>query len=164
MAEEREEKKAIARNTEPVTSLLPSLTGVITFAFCPSLLGERLCFNLIASAVYTPPCSWSLSLFSSIHPDYTSNGSSSQQPPTVMELCLNEHPCPSTPPLFSPSVFFVPSLNTHSFALPLSPQFEFTESCLPIKYSDTFNTSGTHKKKKKKQVFSDSAYLFYVPQ
>lgn len=26
-----EEKKARARNTEPVTSLLPSLTGVITF-------------------------------------------------------------------------------------------------------------------------------------
>lgn len=164
MAEEREEKKAIARNSSPVASLLPSLTGVITFAFSPSLLGERLCFNIIASAVYIPLCSWSLSLFSSIHPDYTSNGSSSQQPPTVMELCLNEHPCPSTPPLFSPSVFFVfPSLNTHSYTLPLSPQFEFTESCLPIKYCDTFSTSGTHKGEKK-EVFSDSACSFYVPQ
>ena len=41
----------------------------------------------------SPFRSLSLSSSSSIHPDYTSNGSSSQQPPTVMELCLNEQPC-----------------------------------------------------------------------
>lgn len=55
-----------------------------------------------------------LSLFSSIHPDYTSNGFSSQQPPTVMELCLNEQLCLSTSPLFSLSLLFFVFLNTHS--------------------------------------------------
>lgn len=48
----------------------------------------------------------------SIHRDCTSNGSSSQQPPAIMELCLNEQPrCPSTAPLlFSICLmfFFVP--------------------------------------------------------
>lgn len=47
-------KKARAENTESVTSLLCSLTGVITFAHSPSPLDERLSFSLIASAVYLP--------------------------------------------------------------------------------------------------------------
>ena len=73
----------------------------------------RGCGSIPLHQLYISPCSSSPSASSSIHPDYTSNGSSSQQPPTVMELCLNEQQCLSTPPFFSPSVFFFLSLITH---------------------------------------------------
>lgn len=82
--------------------VLPSLTGVITLPYSPSPPGERLCFNLVASGCISSPLHRLCPYFHpSIHPDCTSNGSSSQQPPAVMELCLNEQlQCPSTAPLF----------------------------------------------------------------
>lgn len=69
--------------------------------------------------LYISSCSSPLSSFSSIHPDYTSNGSSSQQPPTVMELCLNEQPCLSTPPFF-PLLLSPPSLKMHAHTFAVS--------------------------------------------
>lgn len=73
----------------------------------------------------TSPLAHSLpSSSTSIHPDYTSNGTSSQQPPTVMELCLNEQSCLSASPLFSLSASPPPprlslSLIAHSSHLPI---------------------------------------------
>ena len=87
------------------------------------------CGSIPLHQLYISPCSSSLSASSSIHPDYTSNGSSSQQPPTVMELCLNEQQCLSTPPFFSPSVFFFHSLNTHTLN---HTHTHTTHSLLPI--------------------------------
>lgn len=70
--------------------------------------------------LYISSCSSPLSSFSSIHPDYTSNGSSSQQPPTVMELCLNEQPCLSTPPFFPLLLSPPPSLKMHAHTFAVS--------------------------------------------
>lgn len=89
--------------------VLPSLTGVITLPYSPSPPGERLCFNLVASGCISSPLHRLCPYFHpSIHPDCTSNGSSSQQLPAVMALCLNEQQqCPSTAPLFSVSLIFL---------------------------------------------------------
>lgn len=97
----------------PLQSFLHRVWGSWTMA-------QSQCISCISPIVHH--------LFSSIHPDYTSNGSSSQQPPTVMELCLNEQPCLCTSPLFSP-VFF-----SH-----FSP-FPCTEKWPRIKHTKAFNT------------------------
>lgn len=93
--------------------VLPSLTGVITLPYSPSPPGEGLCFNLVARGCISSPLHRLCPYFHpSIHPDCTSNGSSSQQPPAVMELCLNEQlQCPSAAPLFfSVCLIFFPYL------------------------------------------------------
>lgn len=99
--------------------LLPAVTGVISFPDSPfPYLGELWVIGY-GSITQDPLAHSLLSLFSSIHPDYTSNGFSSQQPPTVMELCLNEQLCLSTSPLFSLSLLFL-SFLTHTQAFPFS--------------------------------------------
>lgn len=111
-----EGQKAGARNTELVSSLLLSVKGVISFPIqsfpTGGVMGHRPRLNHIASAVH-------LSLIHCLshhpHPQtlITPNGSSSQQTPAIMELCLNDQPCLSTS-LFLP---FFPSLNTHMHTL-----------------------------------------------
>ena len=83
------------------------------------VMGHRLRLNRITSSVYL--LLHSLFSSSSIHPDYTSNGSSSQQPPTVMELCLNEQP---HLPFFLLLGLFPLSTHTHILT---SFLFHFTE-------------------------------------
>lgn len=50
----KREREREREGSEPVTSLLPALTGVITLPHSPSPLGHGLWFNPIASAVYLP--------------------------------------------------------------------------------------------------------------
>lgn len=87
--------------------LLPSMTGVLSFPFSsPPLGGSRVmsCGSITKHQLYISRCSSSPSSSPSIRPDYTSNGSLSQQPPTVMESCSGEHPllCTSAPPPSTP--------------------------------------------------------------
>lgn len=88
-------------NSEPMTCCLHWQVSLRS-PYSPSPPGEGLCLNLVALGCISSPLHRLGPYFHpSIHPDCTSNGSSSQQPPVVMELCLNEQQqCPSTAPLF----------------------------------------------------------------
>lgn len=106
-------------NSEPMTCCLHWQVSLRS-PDSPSPPGEGLCLNLVALGCISSPLHRLCPYFHpSIHPDCTSNGSSSQQPPVVMELCLNEQQqCPSTAPLFfsvSFSFFFLPLASSKTF-------------------------------------------------
>lgn len=91
----------------------------------------------------------------SIHPDCTSNGSSSQQPPTVMELCLSEQQCLSAAPLFVSVCLFLPLARRSNASL----KFSFAISCEHIWYPDAFNPTGIYLKKKERRGKRSGEYF-----
>jgi len=134
-----EEERQQRRHSEGKKSqLLPSLTGVISFSHCASpLQGQR-------SRGYGSISKHQLHISSSpsIHPHYTSNSSSSQQPPTVMDSRFNERPCLSPALSFWLVVSFFlythththTHIHTHTLSLTAS-NMHLQRSSLHIKYN-----------------------------
>lgn len=151
--QKEKEKKSRCKKAS-VTLLLPSVTGVCSLSWSPScrmlwVIGDA---SITPHQLYISSCSFCLYSSSSIHSDYTSNGSSSQQPPTVMELCLNEQPC--LPFSLLLSFFFSSPLLTHT------PPPIFI-------YKRELNTTEAYRGEKKKDEsiaveFSNLEYLSYV--
>lgn len=130
------------------------MTGVLSFPFSsPPLGGLRVmsCGSITKHQLYISRCSSSPSSSPSIRPDYTSNGSLSQQPPTVMESCSGEHPllCTSAPPLPSSHSFSV--LNTQAHTNLFLLMFIFAGRCLHIEY------------RQKEESIVPKAFQFIVP-